>query len=382
MQANTQQNTVSFKHHTAYQTGLYEACKELVGNLGGIEQVVRPGNRVLIKPNLLSDKPPGAAVTTHPEMIRAFIRLAKDAGGEPEVADSSASPVKTCEVWRISGAEQVCREEKVPLLNLEESGSKRISVDGCEFSIATPVLECDVLVNLAKAKTHVLTTLTAAMKNLYGTVPGYQKAMLHAAHPTPRDFGALIAGIYRTLRPSLNIVEAIWAMEGEGPSAGRRTDLNFLAASRDALALDMAVCDILRINKDSVPYLRCMKARGPRPGVYPQYAVAGDSLEEIRPKHFKQPGTAKARLIPGPLVRLLSHHLWIRPRIGTGCTACGRCIEACPADALYPDPETHKPCLDSENCIGCCCCHEICPYNAIDIVQSPLLNLIRGGRLP
>ncbi len=374
-------NAISLQKCASYGKELSAAVEELIDKLGGMSRFVGTGHKALIKPNLLTDREPEKAVTTHPELVRVIIRLVKKAGGHPEVADSSASAVKTEDVWQATGIQRVCDEERVPLVNLEKCGSVNFNDDGYRYSIAKPVLECDLLINVPKVKTHVLTTLTAAIKNLYGAIPGYQKAMLHKSHPTAKDFGMLLACIYRRLKPSLNIADAIWAMEGEGPSGGSRTDLNFLAASADALAMDAMLCNILRINPRTVPYIVHL-SRDTTLANAAKYTITGCAIDEIRPKSFAKPGAAKARLIPGFLVKILGPYIWIRPSIGTKCRLCGRCVECCPVKALSIEDNATKPTLDACKCIGCCCCHEVCPFDAVKITQSPLLNIVRKGKLP
>ena len=236
-------------------------------------QHVRPGMRVLIKPNLLSDHAPEDAVTTHPEVIRAVIRGVKAAGGIPSVGDSSASAVTLPQVWKKTGAEQVCREEDVPLISLEGEGARTVTRDGFTFTLSGALSQCDGLINVCKVKTHVLTTLTCGVKNLYGCIPGYQKAALHKMIPTPREFGRLIKAIADEVRPILTIADGIVAMEGDGPSSGTPMPLGILAASADPFALDMRLCDLLRIPRASVPYLR-------QSSVVPRQSKIGEATDD------------------------------------------------------------------------------------------------------
>lgn len=98
-------------------------------------------------------------------------------------------------------------------------------------------------------------------------------------------------------------------------------------------------------------------------------------------KRVKMPVTFFSRLIPGPIVKLLGPLIWVRPMITEKCVACGRCVEACPVKALSMISTEQKPVLKGKQCIGCCCCHEICPEKAIAMTQSPLLNIVRKGKM-
>ena len=145
------------------------AC--VMDHLGGMKSFVSPGQSVLLKPNLLTDREPDAAVTTHPEVVRALIRLVKESGGRPSVGDSPANVTKIDRVWERTGFRAMCEQEGVPLINFEKAGSTPVTVGSVSFSIAQPVLDADVVISVPKVKTHMLTIFTGAVKNLYGIVP-------------------------------------------------------------------------------------------------------------------------------------------------------------------------------------------------------------------
>lgn len=361
-----------------YGKELRPAVEELLGHLGGIQAFVQPGQKVFIKPNMLTNRLPEQAVTTHPELVRVVIHLIREAGASPSVGDSPASAIKTEKVWEGTGFRQLCDEEKVPLVSLEEAGSVPFTHGDCAFSIAKPVLDADVVINMPKVKTHVLTILTAAMKNLYGTIPGYQKVMLHRNHPTPGDFGRIIAALNLHVKPALTIADGILGMEGDGPSAGTPIHLGVLSASADTVSMDLALCRLLGITERAVPYFRHVEdLKQTRMDL----DLVGTGLEALKPDRFRVPGTLRSRLIPGWMIRLIRPFVWIRPAITDACIACGLCVDACPVAALSRDAGA-PPVLAPKKCIGCCCCHEVCPAKAIDMTQSPLLNRVRRGRLP
>jgi len=389
-ESGTAPRKVALAACAGYGPGLDEALRALLAHLGGIGAFVRPGQSVLVKPNLLTDKEPERAVTTHPAVVRALVRLVRQAGGKPLVADSPNSVAKLTKVWEASGFRRMCAEEDVPLLNLEQAGSVAFEKDGCRFSIARPVLDADVIINVPKVKTHVLMTLTAAVKNMYGAVPGYQKTQLHRDHPTVAAFGRLLAAVYRTARPHLSIADGIRGMSGDGPSAGEPVQLGFLAASADAVALDLTLCRILRIEPSAVAYLAVLTdGRLDDP-----VEIAGETVARVAPASFRTPGAVLPRLIPSAVVRLIRPLVWIRPAFSDRCVGCGRCVRACPAQALRlpaqapgganDRPEERRgrvrPELAASACIGCCCCHEVCPENAVSMRPSPLLSIMRRGK--
>jgi uncharacterized protein (DUF362 family)/NAD-dependent dihydropyrimidine dehydrogenase PreA subunit len=357
-----------------------DAVRAVLAPLGGIESAVRPGQTVLLKPNLLTDRAPHEAVTTHPEVVRAVIRLVKARGAVVRVGDSPASVVRLESVWNRTGMAVLCREENVELVNMEKEGSRTFETDGYSFSLSRAALDADVLIDLPKVKTHVLTVLTAAVKNLYGAVPGPQKTLLHKQHPTAGQFGRLIAAIYRACPPALSIADGVVGMEGDGPSAGRPVHLGFLAASPSALALDLVLCRMLKINPNRVPYIAPLLTDPGAPDPS-RIETVGVSPDVLAPRRFPHPSGLPGRLIPRRLVSILSPLLWIRPSISDACVACGLCARACPTQALTHAPG-RPPAFDASRCIGCCCCHEVCPERAVTMKQSALIKLMRGGSPP
>ncbi len=357
---------VAFTPCPDYGASLAPALDALLAHLGGWSALVKPGQKVLVKPNLLSDATPEQAITTHPELVRHVVRGLKAAGAMVQVGDSPAGAMNLDQVWQKTGLAEVCASEHVPLLAFERGGTRQISRDGYSFSVANAVLDADLIVSLPKVKTHSLTTLTAAVKNFYGVLPGYQKAQLHKAYPKPKRFCRLLRAIHASMPPNLSIADGVIGMQGEGPANGTPVQLGFLAAAKDAVALDLALCQALHIDPRRVPYLVDASAapfdlRGTRPEIARISVPSGSG-------HLLQ-------LLPNSLLRLVMPLVWVRPAFKEQCIGCGRCIAACPCQALTM-LKSKRPVLDPSRCIACCCCHEVCPAHAIQMRRSPLLRLL------
>lgn len=370
--AATAPRTVAFVRCTTYDDALASAFARLFDLLAWPADRDLRGRRVLLKPNLLTDREPEQAVTTHPEVVRHAIRALRALGAQVSVGDSPASTANLRHVWERTGLRVVCEEERVPLLSLEQAGVTPFTRDGYAFSIAKPVLEADLIVNLPKVKSHSLTLLTAAVKNMYGVLPGYSKTTLHRLHSRPADFGRLVRTLWKVLPPTLSIADGIVGMEGQGPANGRPVALGFLAAATDPFALDRALCEHLRIDARRVPYLAAQAAEGPLPPL----ELRGDTIPV---RAFETPsGAHLLSLLPAWLVRRASRLVWVRPAFSdTACIRCGLCVRACPVEALKLPSDACRPLLSFSRCISCSCCHEVCPHDAIRMTQSRLLRTLR-----
>ena len=366
---NPSGRTVNIVRCADYADALAPAFARLLAESALLEPSAVAGRRVLVKPNLLTDRTPDEAVTTHPAFLRLVIRHLKAAGAHVTVGDSPACAANIRAVLERTGVGAVCAEEGVPFVSFEQEGVRARAVDGFEFTLAGPVADAELIVSLPKVKSHSLTKLTAAVKNLYGAVPGYDKTTLHRRHPKPDDFGRLIQALWRVLPPTVSLVDGVIGMEGQGPANGRPVALGFLAASADPFALDIALCGILHLKPSSIPYLK---------GLVDLHApeLVGDTVEVAS---FEVPvGSYLLSLVPSGLMRVAARVLWVRPQIDAArCVSCGRCLKACPVNALvWPAAQGRGlPVLRRRACVGCACCHEVCPKGAIRMAQSPMLRL-------
>lgn len=351
----------------------------LLEGAGGLGACIRSGQSVLLKPNLLTDARPEEAVTTHPEVVRALIRAVKAEGAHPWVADSPANIADLQRVWDRTGIRAVCAEEQIPLVNLEKAGSESFQVEGIAFSIAKPVLQADAVITVPKVKTHILTGLTGAVKNMYGAVPGLQKTSLHKQYPRVDQFSKMLAAVFGKVRPVLAVADGVVAMEGNGPSAGTPVTLGFLAASRDPVALDTVLCRVLGLDARSVLHLKETGRAGFGETEAARIDVGGDARDVLAPRSYRLPGTVPTQMIPRWATDLVKPLVWHRPIFTERCVSCGKCVEACPVQALRM-VRRGRPILTPAACIACCCCHEICPARAIEMKASPLLRLIERVR--
>ncbi|MFV0412893.1 MAG: DUF362 domain-containing protein [Oscillospiraceae bacterium] len=363
-----------------------QAAASLLSLLPAV-QALTPESRVLVKPNLLAKHSPETAVTTHPDVLRAVILALHRRGVRHiTVADSSGgiyTPSAMAAIYRACGIQQVCEETGAALYTACEfapAPGKGTLVK--EFNFIKPVFECDLIVNLPKLKCHVMTVLSGAVKNLFGLVPGLQKAEFHMQFPQKQHFGQMLVDLNLTLPPTVHLVDGILAMEGDGPSGGtpRQTDLLF--ASQNPFTLDLCLCRYTGLAPMQVPTLAAAYQNGLCPERFEEELLHSETPEERQsfasftpPKSYSGPLNFSQQLpkILRPLVRLAEQ--WVSPRPvirRAACIGCGKCAEICPQKVITL--HSRKAHIAYKNCIHCFCCHEMCPVKAIGVRRNPLVN--------
>jgi len=362
-----------------------DALNTVLAHIGGMAAYVSPGARVLLKPNLLSGKPPGAAVTTHPEVVRAAALEVMEAGGEVYLGDSPAVG-SLAGVLKKTGIMPVIQELGIQMVPFRTPVAVPVPDGGVyrSFLLAQEATRYDLILNLPKFKTHGMMTLTLAVKNMFGTVVGAAKPGWHLQAADPARFADMLLDVWRTLSPGLSIMDGITAMEGNGPGSGDPLDLGLLMASPSALSMDVVAGFIAGLPIERHPVLYQAMVRGLEGVQGDQIQVLGESVEDIR-KVFVLPESA-SRVdfrLPGWMNRSMRKSLNSFPRLNPQlCTSCGECVAICPTDAitLYDSPRTGGI-VDKDKCISCFCCQEVCPERAIDIVPGRLLRILKTVNL-
>ena len=361
-----------------YEIGtVRRAIAAAVTPLGGIRRFVRPGMRVLLKPNLVNDAHLGRAVTTHPAVVQAAAELVQGAGGTVWIGDSPAGPVGlNARVYRNTGMTELARCLGADLVLFDRAVWKRSR--GNDYFVASPVVDADLVINLPKLKTHVLTLYTGAVKNLFGVVPGTRKRELHCQAPGVLDFSRVLVDVLEVVRPGLSILDGVLGQEGNGPGAGGTPhDYGCIAASADPVALDAVVSRAMGYRSGEVIHLAQAGSRGL--GVSNPSAVRLEGPP--RGLDFGKLNLPKARWYlraPSWIGAPVRWTARIRPRlIRSACTGCGRCAEVCPPEAITGG---HPPLFDLDACIGCLCCVEICPEGAIEARRNVVARVIGLGQ--
>ena len=350
-----------------------------------LAQGLTPESKVLIKPNLLTNKNPADAVTTSPQLIGVVIQKLKELGVEDiTIADSPSGPFtvqRLKKVYTVTGMEQLAREYNVKLgYDVDFTSVENPEGKICRsFEIIPAVTNADFIINMAKLKSHGMTMLSAGVKNLFGCVPGLLKPELHFRYPEKEHFAQMLVDLSLLVKPQVTIVDAVEAMEGDGPNSGDKRYVGLTFASKYLYDLDLLLCHFTGFQPKEVPTITAAMARGLCCQRAEHIEIVGDSIEPLT--DFKRPKTSSVdfvQKIPGPIRKpfeVLSDKL-IKPRpviAKKRCIGCGKCAESCPPHTI--SMENKKAVIAYDKCIKCYCCHEMCPVKAIDIKRLSLLRI-------
>ena len=365
-----------------YDDGLVRrAVHEALEAIGSIADVISPGDRVLLKANLLAPAGPEESVTTHPAVVRAVIVEVKNAGGVPVVADSpgyfSRAAGAKCPALAKSGLKDVADELGIEACQFEamENGFVETEVPGGVFlrSIyaARLALEADIIITLPKLKTHSNTWYTGAVKNMFGAVATKTRKQAHRLSTLERFSGSLV-DIYSVFTPQLAIMDGVIGMEGEGPRHGKPRQAGLILASRDPVALDAAASRIIGFDPLEIVTTREAAARGLGKGDLDSIEIVGERIADVA-VDFEKPSGRMVN-IPPFVMKIADRFLRVQPICkNADCDRCQICMKSCPVDAISMNP---YPEIDRDICIECYCCNEMCPTGAMEIKRNWLASRI------
>ncbi len=345
-------------------------------------------SKVLLKPNLLARYVPEKAVTTHPEVVRAVVlALQKRGVTNITLADSPGGPYSAMalkSIYKGSGLAAACEELGVTLYTACKSVTVPASVRPAQlvrqFTLISPAVDCDFIINLPKLKTHALTGLSGAVKNLFGLVPGFQKPEFHSRFPDAENFGQMLVDLCETADADLHIVDGILAMEGDGPAGGTPRVCNLLFAGENPYLVDLALCRTIGMDPMFPPFLAAAHAEGLCPAALDETLLVGSAEAKKTFTDFQMPRSYGGKEVPflsglpAPVRAGIMQFMLPRPVIKKNiCIGCGKCVEICPKTVItLRDKKAH---IAPKECIRCFCCHEMCPAKAIDIRKNFLLQI-------
>lgn len=349
------------------RSAVESAVFEALHLLGGLDSILSGGGTCLLKPNILSPSTPEASITTHPEVVRAIAHAAKDVAVEV-IAGDSPGRGDTRRAAEVSGIAAACKECSVEVVSFDDEvpvshPNGRVCK---EFILARQVVESSHIINIPKMKTHGLMTYTGAVKNLFGCIPGTLKARMHLRFQSAEEFSLMLLDLIAAVRPAVSVLDAVVAMDGDGPSHGRPRQFGAIIASCDPVAVDAVALLTAGVDPMRVPYLAAASELGIGAVRREDITILGDSIESIGVSDFRLPAGGPSRSVlrfAGAARRSVT----AKPVIDESkCTGCAQCQRSCPPQVISISPEK-KAVIADGRCIRCYCCHEMCPSGAISL---------------
>lgn len=268
-----------------------ESINRILSLLGPEGSFVKPGQRVLLKPNFLMRADAKSGSLTHPSVIKAVAGWVKDRGAVPVIGDSPAFGSARSVACGL-GLGSWIKQEGIEVVTLGRSRAVhvRIGEEHFHLTVSSHVLDADAVINLPKVKAHAQLRITLAVKNLYGCVSGKRKPIRHTVSRGDLDwFARMLLANMMAIKPALNIVDGVHAMERIGPRGGDIRDLGLIFAGVDPVAVDRVICETLSVEPSRIPVLAQAAARSVGVTDLNKIAIVGECIQDVRVDHFPLP---------------------------------------------------------------------------------------------
>lgn len=350
------------------------ALEEALNAVNGLDFVM-PGMKIIIKPNLVSFKKPDAAATTHPALLEALVEMLLARGADVTIGDSPGGPHSLPLLNRVYAATGMDRLEKLGAKLNRNMNEKTVDFPEGKvlknFTYTEYLDEADAIIDFCKLKSHGMLGMSAAVKNLFGTIPGLKKPEVHYKFQNDAEFADMLVDLNEYFKPRLAICDAVIGMEGNGPTAGTPRQIGAIIASKSTYYADVVGAELIGMNIDGLPTLQAAYERGFATASSKNLRVYGD-IRALTVDDFKAPPVRglsfmrKGNVLHFISKAALEHKPTLKKRL---CVGCGECARMCPAKAI--EMKNKKPHINREKCIRCFCCQEFCPRAAM-VAHRPL----------
>jgi uncharacterized protein (DUF362 family)/NAD-dependent dihydropyrimidine dehydrogenase PreA subunit len=351
-------------HSVMIRPATYDSARGAVDEVFAHFPMDLQGKKVLIKPNVLRASEAAEGIVTHPAVLVAVVEKVETfnpasivVGDNPGLFSYGANEAAFEQAGLMAAAKGHYRNIGLDVVSVPFNPAFMEHV-----GVSRDVLDADVVISLPKFKTHGLTVMTGAVKNSYGILPGAQKARLHKIAGNPARFHDLVVEVFGLRVPDLFIMDAVVGMEGNGPASPDLRDIGMILAADNAVAMDAVVATMMGLDPGRLRFLQ--KAADTGLGSWQMADIQIDGNLTVI-EDFKVPPLGGEAIHDNAAVQeAIQGKVVLVPRPDPDrCTACGACMEHCPAEALsMPDD---LPVADMERCVTCFCCQEMCPEKAM-----------------
>lgn len=374
---NHKKNVVAIVECNDYSKENLKAALNKIVELLELKELFK-NKSILLKPNALA---PTKHTFTPPELVAELLDILKQDPTVKDlyVGDSTMTKSLTSLTLKRAKYLEQCDEKCSKITNFFESERMKVElknpISAVENHIYLPkeVVDAELIINMPKLKTHKGYVYTGAIKNFFGLLGN--KMNMHMTHKDKIEFQKLLADIYfaveetnKTNLPKvLTIMDAVIAMEGKGPRAGKPKQVGLLIAGFNSAAVDMIGYTLMNGKPEQLDAIVSLANRTNLPVDVSQLEILGvDDYTKYIKKHFKKPSIATLRQkeVQDRFSRIANKIMSISIKINRNkCVLCEECVRHCPAEALTRKGD--RIILDKNTCIECFCCGESCPNDAI-----------------
>lgn len=362
------------------EENVQRAFDEVIRLTGGLSEI-QEGSKVAIKANLVSFMKPEKAATTHPALLIALVKYLKEKHCEVVIGDSPGGAYNAMNLNRVYAATGMQELKQYGVILNEDFSQEEVQFPAGkavrQFPFTAYLNKADYVINFCKLKSHGMMGMSAAVKNLFGVIPGIKKPEFHYRFPQYQDFANMLIDLNEYVKPCFCLVDGIMAMEGNGPTAGVPKQVGLLLASKNPYALDYVCAKIIGMGKENVPTIEESVKRGLAPEKLEDIQT-NLNLDELVVQDFDTRKVHQSLWFEDEsklLGRIAKKALRSKPQVNPKeCIGCEKCKEVCPAKAITM--KDGKPEIDRKKCITCFCCQEFCPKGAMKVKRTWIAKMI------
>lgn len=356
------------------------ALRAVLEPVGGLDWVI-PGMRIAIKANLVTFMKPDTAAVTHPALVTELCRMLTERGAAVTVGDSPGGTWNAAVVNMVYSATGMRAVESAGAALNHDFSQRDVDFPAgkvCRrFPYTSWLDEADAVIDFCKLKTHGLAAMSCAVKNLFGVIPGTRKPEFHYLYPQVDNFADMLIDLNEFVQPRLVIVDAVTAMEGNGPTQGTPRHMGALVASQSPYKADLLCAHLIGLDAAGCPTVAAAAKRGLCPEKLADLTVYGDPEPFVQADFDKVPPRGgveffgQNKLVLGFLNRVFGAY----PKVDADrCVGCGKCAETCPRHTIRL--KNRVAVIHRGDCIRCFCCQEFCPKGAITVQRTALAKLL------